>query len=140
MNMTIEPHNTNKTKPSPPVRDLKPKNSQFRQTLLANKPLKHRLNLGILRLINTHCAFQRGKKMARNINSTKYVTLVSWHTLIPAKPPSQNGSCTTQDAHTKSVKCTMVQPRWIGWNKNKNAVSPSPRRPPPVSGKTICSP
>ena len=66
---------------------------------------------------------QRSRKVVMCLCLTT-VTLVSWHTLMLAKPRLPNVFCTILVKHIRLVKCTKAQPPWIGWNKSKSVVLP----------------
>src|SRR3989344_7208921 len=65
----------------------------------------------------------------------KYVTSVSWRTLMRAKPRRPNVFYFIRVFRTRLAKCTKALLLWIGWNKNVSAVLRSPLLRLPVFGK-----
>ena len=63
---------------------------------------------------------------------SRYVTSVSWPTLMRVRPRPRSAFSIAQAGHTKLVRCMKAQPPWTGWSKSKSAVLPSRRRPPRV--------
>jgi glucosylceramidase len=82
-----------------------------------------------------------GREMIADLNagssgpSSVTATSASAPTSTLARPPPRNASCSTPASITRSARCTMARPRWTGWSRSRNAASPSPRRPPPPSGR-----
>jgi len=71
---------------------------------------------------------RRRRRKSERSTSICTGTLVLWLTSTPVRRRRRNEFCTTRASRTRSVKFTRVLPRWIGWNRNRNAGLPS--RPP----------
>ena len=55
---------------------------------------------------------------------------------MPERLLRRSASCTTPALRTRSVRCTMVPPRWTGWCRSRSEASRLPRLPPQHSGTT----
>lgn len=86
-------------------------------------------------------SFVLPKKKAQRARSRwrSTVTSVSWPTSMRVKLLAPSVSFTTPVNPTRLGKSTKVRPPWIGWNKNKREVSPSPPLRRRARGKTPAS-
>ena len=82
---------------------------------------------------NPHTSKERLKTSWRKIYRS-HATSALRLTSMPVRQPPPNASCSTRASTTASAKSTMAARRWTGWNKSRNAASPSRLPPRPALG------